>query len=167
MSYPGDDTNKPYLQPPGGGYDPVDHQQPYQAPGYQQPSAYPEYPRPTPYPEYPQPSTYPPPVGFPQAGGYPMPGGYLLPRTQPSATNGPAIASLVTGIISLPTIFLCLGVIFGIAGVVLGIVALSQLKNSPQGGKGMAIAGIATGGVGILIGVLFIVFIVVAASTSP
>ena len=62
-------------------------------------------------------------------------------------TNGLAIAALVTSLV-------CCGPI----GLVLGLVSLNQINASQgsQGGKGMAIAGIAIGSVTTLIGVLLL-----------
>ena len=71
------------------------------------------------------------------------------PYEKPSGGNiGFAIASLVCGIISL--LCCCLGLfsaVLAIAAIVLGIITLCFKYD----GKGMAIAGIATGGVGIVI----------------
>lgn len=65
--------------------------------------------------------------------------------------KGLAIASLVLGIISIPT----LGLVFvgGITGIVLGVVALNKAKMQPQqyGGRGLAIAGIVTSAVSLLL----------------
>jgi hypothetical protein len=69
-----------------------------------------------------------------------------------------AIISLITGILSLPTCF-CSCVAPGInsplaiAGLVCGILAMNKIKAQPQmwRGTGMAIAGIVTGGLGILL----------------
>jgi hypothetical protein len=62
-----------------------------------------------------------------------------------------AIASLVLGILSVPT-FGCL-IVGAVAGIVLGIVALMRANREPQtyGGKGMAIAGIATSALSFVI----------------
>jgi Domain of unknown function (DUF4190) len=107
------------------------------------------------------PGAYPP-GGFPPAGQAPpgpspsapplpgqAPGGYQSPPVpgywpQPSApgfvpvtrTNGLAIASLVLGI-------LWLAWLGSLVGLVLGLVALKQIKNRNQGGRGIAIAGVA------------------------
>lgn len=64
-----------------------------------------------------------------------------------------AVASLVLGVLSLPT-FGCLFV-GAAAGVVLGIVALTRASREPAvyGGKGMAIAGIATSALSLLVAI--------------
>ena len=64
-----------------------------------------------------------------------------------------AIASLVVGIISIPT----LGLLFvgGVTGIVLGAVALNKAKTQPKryAGRGLAIAGIITSSVSLLIAI--------------
>jgi hypothetical protein len=72
-----------------------------------------------------------------------------------SGQNPLAIASLGVGVFSL-TIGLCcyLGLLTGPVAVVLGIVAMVQMKNNvdaPQSSKGMAIGGIATGALAMLV----------------
>ena len=68
-------------------------------------------------------------------------------------SKGIAIASLILGIISIPT----LGLLFvgGIAGIVLGIVALNKVKTDPAlyAGKGLAIAGIITSALSLVVAV--------------
>ena len=78
------------------------------------------------------------PLGMPSQGAVPVAG-------QP--TNGLAIAALVTSLV-------CCGPI----GLVLGLVSLNQINGSQgrQGGKGMAIAGIAIGAVTTLFGVILL-----------
>ena len=56
----------------------------------------------------------------------------------PARTNGLAIAALVTGILG-----------FSIVSVVLGHVALSQINRTREEGRGLAIAGLVLGYVGI------------------
>jgi competence protein ComGC len=67
--------------------------------------------------------------------------------------KGLAIASLVLGIISIPT----LGLVFvgGIVGIILGVLALSNVKSDPTqyAGKGLAIAGIITSALSLLIAI--------------
>jgi hypothetical protein len=63
-------------------------------------------------------------------------------------TNGMAIASLVCSL---------LGWICGIGpilGIIFGILALSKIRETGQGGRGLAIAGIAIGGVLIALGII-------------
>ena len=73
---------------------------------------------------------------FPQPG---QPGQQFGGYPQKAKTNGLAIAALVCG-------FFC-----GILGIILGIVALNQINKTNEGGKGLAIAGIVIGAVGIFI----------------
>ncbi len=72
--------------------------------------------------------------------------------------NPLAIIAMVCGIISIPTCFCScwapgLNSPLAIAAVVCGIIALNQGRAQPQAwrGMGMAIAGIATGGVGVIL----------------
>lgn len=89
-------------------------------------------------------------------------GSFSTPNTQYYSSNGNnfetttisngnsgfAIASMVCGIISIICCcFTWFSLVLGIAAVVLGIIALSNKYD----GKGMAIAGIVTGGIGIFI----------------
>jgi uncharacterized membrane protein len=61
-----------------------------------------------------------------------------------TSTNGLAIASLVLGILWL----FWLG---SLAGLVLGLVALKQIKNRNQSGRGIAIAGVVLGILGLVV----------------
>ncbi len=82
-------------------------------------------------PNHPPPEYRPPAPGGYGAYGYPPPP-YAAPRT-----NALAIASLVAAIAG----FLTCG-IGDILGLVFGLVALSQVKRTGEGGRGLAIAGI-------------------------
>lgn len=66
----------------------------------------------------------------------------------PVRTSGLAIASLVLGLVSL----LC-GAPAGIAAIICGAIALGNIKNSAgtASGRGLAIGGLVTGGVGTVI----------------
>ena len=75
------------------------------------------------------------------ASGFPPPyGGY----PQPPSTNGLAIAALVLS-------FLCPPI-----GIVCGIIGLDQIKTSGQGGRRIALAGIALSALWILLTVLVV-----------
>ncbi len=73
-------------------------------------------------------------------------------------TNGLAIGSLVTGIVAFifGWVFI-FGFLAGATAVVLGIIGLKK-----PGGKGLSIAGIITGGIGALWGIIVTVFFIIA-----
>ena len=75
----------------------------------------------------------------------------------PPANDGFAIASMILGIIGLITCFL--GIIFGGLAVIFGHLSISRINKSPQikSGKGMAIAGLVTGYISLLL-FIFLVF---------
>jgi len=85
-------------------------------------------------------------------------------QPQRQTRKGLAVASLVLGIISIPTLGL-LGV-GAVTALVLGFIALNRIKKEPatHGGKGMAIAGIITSAVSLL---LIAVFCILAAIAVP
>ncbi len=112
------------------------------------------------------------PVGPPMGNAYPAPAppaSQVPPQSvatfAPAAagkTNGAAVASLVLGILGLLLSFFMVGLPLALLGVILGIVALrsigkAQRTSLPQSGKGMAIAGLVTGIIGLLIGA-FVLF---------
>ena len=78
----------------------------------------------------------------------------------PTRTSRMAIASLVLGLLSF-----CLSVFTGIPAIILGPLSLRAIKRSGGriSGKGMAIAGIATGSIGVLLLPAVIVPAVLAA----
>ena len=110
------------------------------------------------------PGPYPPAPAFPgqaPGGGYQSPpvAGYWSQPPAPgfvpvTRTNGLAIASLVLGILWL----FWLG---SLVGLILGLVALKQIKDRNQGGRGIAIAGVV---LSVLWLVGFVVAIIVGAS---
>jgi len=108
----------------------------YQEPQYQAPPQYqmPQYQGPPQYqmPGGPAPQAYP--------AGYWQPGPYQ--QVQPQSTEGLAIASLVLGIVWVLWIGSILAVIFG-------HVALRRIAREGKGGRGMAIAGLVLGYIGI------------------
>src|SRR5262245_59541152 len=84
---------------------------------------------------------------------------------QPQQTReGLAITSLVLGIIGIPTLGLL--VVGAVTGIVLGAIALNRIRKDPAnyGGKGIAIAGIVTSVVSLL---LIAVFGILAAIVVP
>ncbi|GEM29325.1 hypothetical protein NN3_03320 [Nocardia neocaledoniensis NBRC 108232] len=109
-----------------------------QYPNYQQPSA----------PQYPQ---QPPVYGATPAPGYQPYGAY----PQPQGTNGLAIGALVSSLVGLCT---CIG---SIVGIILGVMALNQIKERGGEGRGMALAGIWIGAITLVLGLLYVVFVIV------
>ncbi|MEV0228880.1 DUF4190 domain-containing protein [Nonomuraea sp. NPDC050786] len=133
-------------QPPsgGGGYG----QQPPSGGGYGQ-GGYGEQP-----PSYPQDLGYgqqPPSYGGYAQQGYGQQGysQYGPPPQQARSTNGMAVASLVLGIVGL--IFCGLT---SIPGVILGHIALNRIKKSGEEGSGMAVGGLVTSYITVVLWVL-------------
>lgn len=92
-------------------------------------------------------STPPPPAyGRPPVDAYPghqqlPPYGYAAPRS----TNAAAIVALILGLVT------------GIGGIIAGHIALSQIKRTGEGGRGMALAGLIIGYIFTGLWVLYIV----------
>jgi hypothetical protein len=176
VEYPPLDNSATPAEP----YPPVDYPANYPTPGYADaPPAYPTTPA---YP--PPPSAYPPPQGaYPSpSGGYPPPypspypgnaGGYPPPpypgynpydpygQNKPQGTNGKAIAALVTAVGGL---VLC--GLPSIAGIILGIIAMRETKRTGQDGYGLALAGLIIGSLVVVLGIVYVIFIVVIAANS-
>lgn len=154
-------------QPPANpaGYQAPGYQVPgYQAPGYQAPG----YPAPAyPPPAYSSPGAQPPAAGYPAGAyapptAYAAPYGYAGPRTNPLAIT--SMVSSIVGFALAWTWVLALGVI---VGVITGHIALSQIAKTQEKGRGMALAGVIIGWIGIGIGLLIAVVIGLFITTSP
>ncbi|WP_426594081.1 DUF4190 domain-containing protein [Cellulomonas sp. McL0617] len=181
-------VTNPFLPPTAGGqatygtppaaqpaYGPPPTGSPYgQVPGYGQASPYGQAPAGGSFPAYGQAPTYgqapaygqAPPYGAPYGSPYggtpygPGPGyPYAAPRTEPLA-----IGAMVTSIVGL----VVLGGLACPVGLGLGIAALRRVRRNGTQGRGLAIAGIAVGGVGTLylIGVIAIVVAVITGSLT-
>ncbi|MEV0464190.1 DUF4190 domain-containing protein [Nocardia tengchongensis] len=77
-----------------------------------------------------------------QPGYQPMPPGYPMAPPPAQGTNGFAIAALVFGL---------LGTCFVLLAVPFGFIALNQIKQRNQAGRGLAIAGLIASGVWVLV----------------
>ncbi len=154
-------------QPPAGAA-------PYQAPAYP-PPAYGApgqagaQPPAAGYPAgaYPPAAGYGAPAGYapPSYGapvGYAAPYGYATVRTNPLAVTS-MVASLV-GFVLAWTWVLALGLI---VGVITGHIALGQIARTKEKGRGMALAGVIVGWIGIGFGVLLLIVIGLFVTTSP
>ncbi len=82
--------------------------------------------------------------------------------TTPPKPSPLAIISLCLGIVSIPLIFVCIGWFTALAGLVLGIIALVNIKSSNGSikGKGLAIGGLTTSVLAMIIYGGFIALIV-------
>lgn len=119
------------------------------------PAAYPPPPGAAPPPG----SFAPPPGSFaPPAGSFaPPPAQPYVPGVATSDQNALAIISLVCGIVTLVLALCCwpLGLVSAIAALITGYLGLRKADELGGNGKGMAIAGLVMGGIGILAAVLF------------
>lgn len=150
MSYPpgppddGDPTSDNPTPDPGGPGQPGNGP----PPGYEQ----------SPYVQQGQPGygqAYPP--------QYPQPG-----YGQTPTTNGKATASLITGIATM-LVSLCCGLgLAGVVAIVLGVKARNEIRSSggTQGGDGMALGGIITGAIAMVLGLVGLAVIIVAIASG-
>jgi hypothetical protein len=143
---------------------PVPPAQPPAAPGYGPPPGYPP-PPPVPPPGYGPPPGYPPaPPGYvppPAPPGYVPPPGYgQPPYPYPPYAVGQKTNTLA--IVALVSIFVC-----SPASLVLGIIARNQIKQTGEGGNGMALAGIIVGAISIALIVLYIAVFAVLVGSDP
>jgi len=115
-----------------------------------------------------QPPEPPPPpqgAGDPYVSGEPYGAGQSPYAPGPAApTNGKATASLVTGVAALVLSWCCGLGLAGIVAIVLGIKARAEIRASggTQEGDGMALGGIITGALAVVIGLLVLALIVAA-----
>lgn len=96
---------------------------------------------------------------YPEFAG-PLRGLPWIPIYQPAPkVHGMAVASLVLGIVSL--MMFMFGLLAGVPAVVCGHAAMRAIKADPAeyGGNGMALAGLITGYIGMLISGVFLVLI--------
>jgi len=99
--------------------------------------------------------SYPP--GPPQPGE-PHPGSYPAP----APTNGKATSSLIVGITTLVLSWCCGFGVLGLVAVVLGMKGRSEIRRSggAQGGEGIALAGVITGAIAVLVGLLVLIAVI-------
>ncbi len=89
--------------------------------------------------------------------------GYPAPRN-----NNLAIAALVCGLAQFLLWFVVLipGFIAAVLAFIFGLVSMKQIRIRGEGGRGMAIAGVILGALGILGGIILIILIAVGVSSS-
>jgi len=110
-------------------------------------------------------SQAPPPPPPPTSPPGPGPGQPYSPPSQ-GQTNGLAITSLVLGIAGF--FVSCLGIVSWILALVFGYRARTQIDESggAQKGRGMAVAGIVLGWVGLALMVVVLIVIIIVAATG-
>lgn len=71
-----------------------------------------------------------------------------------------AVLSLIFGIAAITFGWICGGPVFALLALILGTVALSQIKRNPlqYGGKPLALGGMITGGIVLLIHLVLLAF---------
>jgi len=86
-------------------------------------------------------------------------------------TNPTAIAALVCGIVQFPLGLVLLNILLAIPAIICGAIGLRQTSQRGEGGRGMAIAGLVLGILGIvyfgIVLVLGIVFLRLAHQSTP
>ncbi|MGO4617960.1 DUF4190 domain-containing protein [Nocardia sp. 2YAB30] len=166
MTNPGDSDEwwKQYggqgVSPESGGQNSVP-----QYPNAEPPSGYPSAPQhpvqpmtPPPQPQYP---SYQQPAQPYQQPNYAYQSPYQPYGVPVQGTNGVAIGALISSLVG----FVTCG-IGSIVGIILGAVALNQIKQSGQEGRGMALAGVWIGVGAIVLAVLWLVVVIIVGSTS-
>jgi hypothetical protein len=145
----------PYSQPSHPAQSgPWPAQPPYPPPGYGDPygrQSHAQHPGQPPYGQ--QPYGY----GYGHAGQ-----GFARPR------NTKAVAALWTGIGALVLTLCCGAGVLGVVPIVLGVKARSEIRagGGQEDGDGMAVAGIVTGAVAVVLSIAFIAVIVIALATN-
>lgn len=72
----------------------------------------------------------------------------------PARRSGIAIAALVLGVLAIPLAFtIYLGVLVGLLAVALGVAGLVSTRGGRRSGRGMAVAGLITGLLGLVFAV--------------
>jgi hypothetical protein len=101
-----------------------------------------------------------PPVGY-QVPGYGM-------AHNPTSANALGIVSLVLGILSIP-LGCCsfFGLIMPVPAIICGILGMRKADQGQANNKGMAIAGLICGSVGLMISLIIIVLGVIGSTTTP
>lgn len=88
--------------------------------------------------------------------------------TQPSSSSGVAVASLILGIgalfVSLGPVIGWFSIPFALVGLVLGVIGISRASRGFEG-RGLAIAGVVTSVIALLVSLLWFVVLVVAAGS--
>ena len=103
--------------------------------------------------------------GYPQQGYQNAPAGY--DQGAPAKSNGFGITALVLGILSIPAGFVSWpGILLGLLAIIFGILGLRRVKARRADNKGMALAGLITGIVGLVIGAIGLALLIFVTKTT-
>ena len=149
------DPNQPPVTPPPVNQPPI-YQAP-EAPAYQAPAA-PAYQAPE-VPAYQAPAA--PAYGAPEAYGQQQPYGQQQYGQQPYGQPLAQDKYNVLAIVSLVSAFFV-----SLAAIITGHIPLSQIKKTGEKGRGLAIAGLVLGYLGIVAGIIGTILFVVLISTA-
>ncbi|MER8046376.1 DUF4190 domain-containing protein [Streptomyces sp. NPDC094032] len=140
ISMPGTDVPPPPAAP-GGAY------------------GYPTAATPTPGPSY----------GYPPASPYPSYGAaYGQPGWQQQPSNGMGTTAMVLGIIAVAGFCMYgLGIILGVLALIFGIIGMKKANRGEATNRGMALAGVVLGSIGILVSAVFVAFMVWVIVEDP
>jgi hypothetical protein len=114
----------------------------------------------------------PPPAPVQQWGDQASGFGSNTPFQPPGAAVGQnktlAIISMICGILSIPGMCCWVGILLGPAGIIMGFIAKNKATADPMnyGGKGMALAGIITGAVGLLLEIGIIILYILGIALN-
>jgi hypothetical protein len=97
-------------------------------------------------------------VQVPPAGFRPVPPTFL---PAPPPANGKAVGALVCGLLTVPTVGLT-----GIPAVILGHTARAEIRQTGEGGDGLALAGLVFGWLAVSAWTLFLMLLIVAGVSS-
>jgi Domain of unknown function (DUF4190) len=153
-------------QPPAGQYPPPAAQYGYQPAAEQYPQT------PGQYGDQPTGGQYPAPAGqyAAPAGQYPAPAGQYAPQQWPGypatpRNNRVAIAALVCGVGQFVLGLLIVGnIVLAIPAIICGAIGLKQTSQRGEAGRGMAIAGLVLGILGVVYFVIIAVVLIILAS---
>ncbi|MFD9610985.1 DUF4190 domain-containing protein [Streptomyces sp. NPDC059083] len=116
------------------------------------------------YPSAPTPAPASPGYGYPAGYG----SGYGQPGWQQAPSNGMGTAAMVLGIIAVAGFCLYgLGVILGVLALIFGVIGLKKAGRGEATNRGMAIAGIVLGSIGVLVSAVFLGFVIWAVAQDP
>jgi hypothetical protein len=115
----------------------------------------------------------PPPPGYTPAPGYEQPQqqpyGYAQPQ-QPQGYPQPYAAPMATGTNGLAIASLICAFFIPIVAIILGHIALNQIKQTGQEGRGLALAGTILGyvftGLGLIIACIYVIAIAAILNSS-